>query len=71
MSCSCLTLKRDRRCRVEEHTPTEDLDLSILKWIEEPTHPVEDPDLSVLRGPGHAVAVVVEEDALLLGVAPE
>lgn len=32
---------------------------------------VKDPDLSVNSGPGHAVAVVVEEDPFLLGVASE
>lgn len=32
---------------------------------------VEDPDLPVDGGPGHAVAVVVEEDPFLLGVASE
>lgn len=32
------------------------------------SHLVEDPDLAVHRGPGHPVAVVVEEDPLLLGI---
>ena len=32
---------------------------------------IEDPDLSIDSGPGHPMAVVVEEDALFLGIASQ